>query len=81
MSWLVQHADVLDPAAGIGGIAAAVSQLSLWRNYAPRIQILDIEDQVELGQPVALTLQLEDKSSIWSGRSPWNAPQNLIHTL
>lgn len=64
---LVRHSEIIDPDTGIGAVIAIVSQMSIWRNYAPRISLLDSNI---LGSAVNLNLELEDMSSIWWADDP-----------
>ena len=67
---LVTHADVPDPTAGIVGVAAVVSQMALYRNYAPRTTVLSRPETVSAGQTLVLDLEFEDKASAWFNKDP-----------
>ena len=64
---LVRHSGMLDPVTGIGATAAVVSQISIWRNYAPRIYL---QDALIMGQSANLNLQFEDSSTSWWSENP-----------
>ena len=67
MDHLVQHSGMLDPVTGIGAVSAVVSQISIWRNYAPRVYL---QDALIMGQSASLNLQFEDKSTSWWSDNP-----------
>ena len=64
---LVRHIEVVEPGSGIGGVAAVISEISFWRNYAPRAY-LQSSATTELA--VSLGLQFEDKHETWWAKNP-----------
>lgn len=62
---LVRYSEMIDIDSGIGGIAAVVSQISFWRNYASRVYL---QSSAITGLSVNLGLQFEDKSTSWWSR-------------
>ncbi|MCK4826850.1 hypothetical protein KA005_64540, partial [bacterium] len=67
MDHLVQYSGMLEPNSGIGAVTAVVSQISIWRNYAPRVYL---QDALTIGQSASLNLQFEDKSTSWWSDNP-----------
>ncbi len=62
---LVRHSEMVDTGSGIVATLSAVSQVSLWRNYAPRTYL---QSSATTGLTVSLGLEFEDKSSSWWSR-------------
>ena len=62
---LVRHTEMVDTGSGITATLSAVSQISLWRNYAARAYL---QSSSTTGLSVNLGLQFEDKSSSWWSR-------------
>jgi len=67
MTDMVRHIEIEDPSGGIHAIAAAISQLAMYRNYAPRAY-LQSSATTELA--VNLGLQFEDKHETWWANNP-----------
>ena len=68
---LVRHTEMVDTGSGITAALSAVSEISLWRNYAPRAYL---QSSATTGLAVDLGLQFEDKSTSWwahSSEYPW----------
>ena len=64
---LVRHSEMVDTGSGIVATLSAVSQISLWRNYAPRAYLQNSEIA---GLAVNLDLQFEDKHGTWWAKNP-----------
>jgi|GEM_PF-5466659 len=63
---LVNHMEIPESSDGIGGFLSCVSQLALWRNYAPRVYLQDMATENLTAQ---LVWQLEDKQASWFSQS------------
>lgn len=71
---LVSHNEVADPDSGIGATASVISQIQFWRNYAPRIDLVDLHEPTSMVEPANLVLEFEDKSPAWNSKhanNPW----------
>ena len=64
---LVRHSEIVDTGSGITAILTAISQISLWRNYAPRVYSQSSE---VVGLAANLVLQCEDKHGTWWANTP-----------
>ena len=67
MDNLVRHSGMNDPVSGVGAVSAVVSQMSIWRNYAPRVSLQDIS---VLENSLNFSIELEDKSTSWWDDDP-----------
>jgi len=64
----VRHSDVISNGSGISAGVAAVSQISLWRNYAPKIYAVNYQDSIAPGQTANFVFQFDDKQTPWVSR-------------
>jgi hypothetical protein len=79
MADLVRHSEVVNVGSGISVGVAAVSQISLWRNYAPKAYALNYQDSITHGQSANFVFQFADKQTSWvssyidrnSNGGPW----------
>ncbi len=65
---LVRHSDVIQTGSGISAGVAAISEVALWRNYAPKIHLLDSQNIAEVGQSANFAIQFDDKMPSWFSR-------------
>lgn len=65
MTDLVRHSDVIESESGISAGVATVSQIALYRNYAPRANLLNYPETVMAGQSANFVFQFEDKMASW----------------
>lgn len=67
---LVRHSDASVSGSGISIGVAAVSQLALYRNYAPRPYVTSYQDTLNIGQSGNFVFRLEDKQFVWFSPYP-----------